>query len=805
MGRKIKTKYRFPFASYPAVRILLLLAAGIILSAISEVKLPILTTLLMALLCVWLLSEIYLRKYSVTISSRVSTLLYLVILMAFGMIFEAVHRSGRVKKLTGSEIINLYAWEELRVTGSIQEMGQNQSGRTIMVLEAEKTELPNGKIWPGIYRVRIYSDIIVPAMNGNRLEATIKMYGFPERRNPHEFDYGEWLINRGITAHGELVESHKIFQKDRLGWASIRERVQKNIENLFTGRRVPLAKALFLGYKEELDPELKSRFARSGLSHIMAVSGLHVGFIVAPFWIIIPWFWGSKHGKIIGLILLTLLLTGYAGLTGFSASVCRASLMAWLLTYAKLFHKMRNSINLTATAAIILLLINPLQIRDIGFQLSFSAVFIILMIMPEIQRWIPEKMRYGKAGPIITIVLISVVVQLGLFPILVHNFGEFSIIGPLSNALVIPILSLVVPAGLMMSISGISDTGLFGILIIPIEYLLGWIEWVANTIGKQGFSFIEAEIGSMMIFPLWIVLTLLIAASRVPEMRWKILILLLVSANMMAADMLRKNSEHVAMELTFLDVGQADATHIVTPGGKHILVDAGRWSPFSNSGEKILIPYFEEMGIEKLDAIILTHPHSDHIGGVQTLINSLDIGAIYQSDFSYNSELYQNYMKEAESKGIPIYTPTAGDLIDVDPSIRIFVTGPEKGSKKPSNANNRSIAFKLVYGKESVLFTGDAEREQENQLARRYGDFLESSIYQAGHHGSNTSSSHELLRYVNPQYSVVSLAFENPFRHPGKESVVRLNDNSRDVSYTSLEGAVQFKVDGSTVQKTGWK
>jgi competence protein ComEC len=804
MGRN-KTSYRFPFASYPAVRIALLLSSGIAVSARFDIGLSTAVFLWLSLFSFWLLSEKIIIKVSVELSARLAILSYLLLVFATGFSLQSISNISGKRAIETERVLSLFTGEDIVVRGKILELNKNSSGREILLLEAMDTEFINGQLWHHKYQIRGYADKETKGSIQGEAEIQIRLYSFPEIRNPHEFDYGSWLRGRQIAAHGEVVSFNMISEPGNKGWSSIRKRVQQNIEEQFREEYAPMAKALFLGFKEELDPELKKRFSRSGLSHIMAVSGLHVGFVVAPFWILIPFLWGNKSGKIFGIVILTVMLSGYAGLTGFSASVCRASLMAWLLTYARLFHKLSNSINLTAVAAIVLLLIEPGQLFELGFQLSFSAVFIILLVMPVVQRLIPAGYRHGKAGPLISIVIISIIVQLGLFPLLVNTFGEFSIAGPVANALVLPVLSITVPAGLVISISGVFVSGILIYPVWVVEYLLGWIEWVANTIGYMELSYIESTLQSGVLFIIWICAILLISSCRIPELRWKLMILLLLCCNLFLIDLIQKVPRYKHLEITFMDVGQADAAHIITPGGKHILVDAGRWSPFSNSGDRVLLPYFRNAGIEKLDAVILTHPHSDHIGGISTLIDSLEIGRIYQSDYQYDSALYRTYMMKAEKKKIPILTPLAGTVIDMDPSIRIFTVGPEKKSVKSSNANNHSLAIKLVYGRQSILFTGDAEKEQESQLLKRYGDFLDSDIYQAGHHGSNTSSGMPILEQITPEHTVVSLAFHNPFRHPGTDTIHRLHKSGGEISFTSMEGAIRFRTDGLSSEKVHWK
>ncbi|MCC5941322.1 MAG: DNA internalization-related competence protein ComEC/Rec2 [Balneolaceae bacterium] len=803
-----KNAYQFPFAAYPALRLMFLMGIGICAGHFFfEDSLPLLTVSTISIFLLWIIAEFLLRKVRPVLYSSLSITFYIlfVILSSAGLyIFTASKDAPDYKAL---ETVSLYEWEEIIVEGTIRNSGKSSSGRNVYELDVRKTTFDDTYSWHRQYRLRLYDDNEYDDAITQRDTGTfrVRLYAFPDRRNPHEFDYGRWLLDRGIVGHGEVQRVLEISSSTHFGWETWRAKVRGNVHDIFNEEQAVIARALLLGDKQEITADTRQQFSRAGLSHIMAVSGLHVGFIVAPFWLLIPWLWGSRSGKWSGLLILTVILIIYAGLTGFSPSVSRASLMAWLLTYGKLFHKVRNSINITAVAAIIILLIEPRQLFDVGFQLSFAAVFIILLVMPEVQRLVPGKWRYGFTGGLITIVLVSIVVQLGLFPILVHYFGEFAIVGPIANALVVPILSFTVPTGLLLVLLSPLSPLFFQAGAYPVTLLLQWIEHVAFMLGSQSFSYLAIGTSPATLFLVWFFAVLLVASLRIPTVRWIMVILLLLSLNFLMAELIINKPLQKTMQVTFLDVGQGDAIHIQTPNDKHILVDAGRWSPMSNSGERILLPYFNYLGVDHLDAVILSHPHADHIGGMPDLIENLSIGKIYQADYPYSSELYKRYMNLAEQFQIPVFYATSGSMIDIDPELRFFVMGPDKDSPRDRNPNNHSVAFKLVHGKNHFLFTGDAEVNQERQLARKYGNFLKSDLYKAGHHASNTSSNSFFMQYVEPEITVASLAFRNVFGHPGSQAVERIHQFSNRQKYTSLSGGIIFTSDGETIKKMDWK
>lgn len=801
--------YSFPFASIPAFRITLMMILGIVLSDGSYLSLLNAGIILLICFIIWIISETIVRKKNPLAGSFLANFSYMLLIMFSLVFYSEIRKCIDELVIRPGEKINLFEWDDVLIEGVTESAGLSSSGRHVYVVRVNNTVFEDRFEWRTPYRIRLYGNHAhedQPSLrSGDRFKSTIRIYSFPEHRNPHEFDYSGWLHSRNIAAHGELSEILKVEEKSMFGWPVIRDFVHASADQLFQRKNAAMAKALLLGHKSELTQDIRQQFSRSGLSHVMAVSGLHVGFIVAPFWVFIPVLWGSASGRWAGLLILTILLIGYAGITGFSPSVSRASLMAWFLTYGKLFHKIRNSINLTAFAAMIVLLFQPKQLFDVGFQLSFSAVFIILLLMPEAQRCIPQRYRHSATGNFMSLIIVSIIVQLGLLPILVYYFGEFSVIGPIANALVVPVLTLTIPVGLLLVLISPVSFSLLSKAAPLIELPLNWIEWVAVSFGSQQFSYVQIDGFTWTIFLVWLFMILFFASLKIEALRWKLLTCLLLSLNVTILLNNLNRAKYLDMEITFLDVGQADAIHIRTPNRKNILIDAGRWSPMSNSGESVLIPYFEHSNIESLDAVILSHPHADHIGGMPALMETMEINRIYQSNFEYDSALYKTMMEYSAKYNIEVKYPVSGEIITVDPDILILVLGPEPGRPIDRNPNNHSVVVKIIYGETEFLFTGDAEAAQERQLAGRYGDLLKTDLYKAGHHGSNTSSTATFMQYVQPEYTVASLAFRNQFRHPGREAVNRVHQYSNIQKYTSLSGAIRFTSNGTEIKKINWR
>lgn len=249
------------------------------------------------------------------------------------------------------------------------------------------------------------------------------------------------------------------------------------------------------------------------------------------------------------------------------------------------------------------------------------------------------------------------------------------------------------------------------------------------------------------------------------------------------------------LEVRYIDVGQGDSTLVLLPDGKNMLIDAG-----TNSGAKSLVKELKNSGIEKIDYLIATHPHEDHIGGMDNVINEFEIGKIYMpkvdSSQTPTTKTYEDVLDAVSDKGLKISRGKGGDRIIKGENLDIMFVAPN--SSKYSDLNSYSIAVKVVYGKNSFLFMGDAEQDSEKEIIDS-GYNIEANVLKCGHHGSNTATSKDFVEKVSPKYAVISCGKKNSYGHPHEETLDTLNEFGVKIYRTDTDGTVTVKSDGSKI------
>jgi competence protein ComEC len=772
----------FPFARYPAVRVCLCLIVGIV------AELPVTVEWMLATLVVQALAEWGLH-HTFTSPRYIFAIVHSIWMVVLAGSFVA--DAGRPEPFPSSPL-DPFVGDTILVEGRIRTSNLTSSGRFAMVLD-----LPTGEA----LRLSADSLDLRRFRTGVTVAASIRLNPFPQRRNPNDFDYGAWLRNQGISHVGSLASVPRILSDTK------RHLLADRIRANFSPANQELALAILLGQKNELDPAQRLSFSRSGLSHLMAVSGMHVGFLLAPLWFLIPYVWIRPRGREAAFALIVVVMIGYAALTGFTASVNRAGLMAILFAYARLFGRLSDGINILAGVAAILLLITPAYLLDVGFQLSFTAVASLMLLMPVTQRAMPYSWRERWYGKLIQFMSVSIVVQTALYPILAWYFKEFAWMGPIANLTGVPLTQFLF---------------LWGFAAVPFSAI--WPDWgwifnvpadLAATVLALTATWMEDVPGawtsvpkpSGWLFVVWLCVAALIASWSHKRRRWLWLIVLIslwpLNSSLFFLETLSTRSPLFFLDVLVYDVGQGDAVLIQTPSGKTVLYDTGMFSPGRNSGKDVILPDLEARRISHIDLIILSHPHADHTGGMQSLIDGIPIRRIVHADFPSKSAFELGWRMKAREKGIPVVAGRRGMEVSPDPAVKMIILHPDS-IMHGSDPNPYSVVVKMLYGTTSFLFTGDADMETESILVARYDSLLRSDVLKAGHHGSKTSSGITFVEAVDPSHIAVSLGLRNRYKHPHAEAVRRMRHSDAEIRFTSRNRALHYTSDGTHITLIDW-
>ncbi len=636
-------------------------------------------------------------------------------------------------------------------------------------------------------------------------------------RNPGEFSYRDYLALNNIFATIHVYGYSKVSVSEQRETNWFFEKIIFPSKNFITrtilvamkGDEANFLIGLLLGDRTDISAEIKSAFINTGTIHVLAVSGSHVALVV----VIIYAFFGvlrlPRSPKIIATIFAIIY---YMYLTNATPSVVRASLMAIVVLLGKLVQEKSSVYNNLGISAVIIFLVEPKQLFDVGFQLSFSAVFSMTYFYPKLEfliKNIPQSLaRYTWIEKVMQLFALTLAAQIGTIPFTAYYFGKVSLISFVANLIVVPLVEVNIIIGMSGALLGILSMWIAS-CFSEVNQLFAWFAlWFVKLANQVPLATIStAAFGLKETFFYSTVVGMVFNLRNKIFVRRTILVVFAVSDIFLLASLVEQRLH--PLRVTFFDVGQGDAALIQFPTGETMLVDGGPKTLTYDAGEKIVLPFLRRNEINNLDVVLVTHPHADHLGGVPAIMRSLPVKKIIIPNQRAQSLLYTEF--ENQKRHTTTTIAMAGNIISEIPNARLYLLHPttafldSDSSDGYTELNNVSVVFKLQYGATSFLFVGDAETPVEEQLDVVYGDFLRSDVLKAGHHGSITSSSEEFVHLVHPMNVVVSVAKFNKFRHPSKVVLERYNNIGAHIYRTDADGAIIFESDGKSVQRVNWK
>lgn len=685
-------------------------------------------------------------------------------------------------------LASAYGSVEVALEGTVvADPDTTRAGLLRFRLKAERLRFPLDTFVTGYVQVRLAarpSGAWPQLAAGDRLALEGLLEVPPSGRNPGGFDLRAHLARQRVHAvlfvrhAGDLVQlgSHRSPPEALL------QGVRRWIRGAFCAHVPESARgillAIWLGDRRELDEELEEAFARAGTLHLLAVSGMNVALLAWLVYLVVGAYTGRRPERrplraalVIGAVLL------YAAVTGAQPSIVRAAIMTAVVLLAECLERPWTGLNTLGVAALLSLWWRPTDLWDPSWQLSFSAMLGLVHLTPLLQTWTRRDRWAVWARPLGDMVWTSLAAQLTTAPVLVAHFGQLSWVGPVSNLVAIPATWIAFGAG----------AGVIAGAALPWSEPAHW----AGALSAWGVAALEHSsrwaaswpFASSFYHPengfLWAAIALAVLAvlmAHRSRWAWRLLCAAGLAYAVGRATVLIRGPE---LQVAFLDVGQGDATVVRTPGGRTLVFDAGPKTDTWDAGRRVLLPVLRRWNVRGLDVLLLSHAHVDHTGGRAALEAALPVRRLLGP--------------EARSFW------GAGDTLHVEPGLRLYLLHPAPEDSLLAE-NDRSFVLLLQYGRTRFLWAGDLEREGENRLLERWGNFLRVDVVKAPHHGGQSSSQTAFIRATRPSWVVISAGRRNPFGHPHPEVLARWRAAGARIWRTDAQGAALFASDGRRVR-----
>lgn len=621
--------------------------------------------------------------------------------------------------------------------------------------------------------------------------------------NPGERSEQAALRRRGLAGVVRTEPGDEMTILRPGGWsvrgsiASVRRRAVESALRVLPAPYGGLLLSLLLGIDTYLTPELYQQFARAGLVHLLVVSGAQVAIVAGAC------AWAARSVRLpaaLAALIPGLGVAVFAAMVGWAPSVGRAVVMTLVALIALLLGRQTDRAATLATAALILLAFDPHVLFDIGFHLSFAATWGLLFVTPALQR------QLAPLGPKPAAVLsVTLGAQMAVAPLLATHFQSVPVAGLLANILVLPLIAVITPVGFALTPVVVAVPAVGEPLLKLLQPGLQAILWIGARFGALSWATIPTPpvppAAAAAFFALLGAGVSLASGSWRPGRRgramWAGAGVLVVAIWYMAAT--RPPS---ALTVTVLDVGQGDSILIQSPSGRTMLIDGGGEIGADRSGWDVgrmrVVPALRRAGVRRLDVVMLTHPHNDHVGGLRAIVENFPVGLVLDPGVPFPSPSYLRFLRLVEDQRILYRVAREGGSVDLGAGVRLTILYPPEPIPQiggnPVHAG--SVVARLVYGRATALLAGDIEAPAERYLLD-HGAPLGAQVLKVAHHGSHTSTTPEFLDEVRPQIAVISVGMDNAFGHPHQPTLDTLTAAGVAIFRTDLDGAVKLTSDGA--------
>lgn len=771
---------------------------GIIWGLYLDISIVLLYTILFLIIKIISFTRIY--KYIKLIIKQTTIIIIIVTSLISNLIL--INQNKKYEKL-------FHQVKDVKIIGKVIDNGIKKQYTNRYIIKIEK--LNNKLKYKSTYVYLEYKGIL---KYGDLIYIKGKFQEPDVARNFKGFNYKDYLKTLKIygTVKGETIQIinkqqnniilttlNNIFLKIKNG---IETNLDKNTSSILLG--------VLLGYTDDIDEEIKENFSESNISHILAVSGMHISYIVIGISFVLGKILGKRFNRIITIALLII----YMSLTGFSPSVVRASIMSIIFLISKILYRKNDIWTSISLSLLILLIFNPFLIKSMSVQFTYIATIGIIILQRNILHFFKNikirdstfRLRRRKItngsianilNPIFEILAVSFSAQIAILPISIMSFNTFNIIFFITNFFISFIIPPIIILGIIVIIFIILGVKPIYFIIFILKIFINILIEISKIGSKLPFSNITITTPST-----WNVLiyyVLIIIANYLYsiwhknklttfEQRVKNLVYLIKYT-------IRRNQKKILkisiifliifalskflnkdLEIYFIDVGQGDSTLAITPNNKKILIDGGGSESY-NVGKNILIPYLLDRKIKKIDYIIISHFDSDHVDGLLTIMKEIEVKCVIIGKQFESCNNYEEFIKIVKDKNTKVHVVEEGQRIKIENNLYFDILWPSSNDVISANSiNNNSLVCKLLYQKFSILFTGDIEEIAEKAILEKYKgtNVLQSTILKVAHHGSKSSSKEEFLNAIKPKIALIGVGEKNTFGHPNAEVLERI-------------------------------
>jgi competence protein ComEC len=775
---------------------------------------------------------ILVRKKRLGYKSGYTLVISLISLYLIGIMYCIIH-AGEALSLRLDERIS---GQNILIQGRVSNIPVNDGKVSRFEFDVDSYRLPataagwQSADFPRRIRLSWHSGEPVDAGERWQLEVRLKPpHGF---MNPGGFDYEAWLFQHGIHATGYVRQSaqNRLQQEAPLSVNRLRQAIARYIDHIASdtaatdSKSFALVKALAIGDKSSISVQQWHVLTGTGTSHLMAISGLHIGLASLFAYVLIRWCipvhimkrCPAQHVALAGGMLAAFC---YALIAGLSIPTQRAVIMLSVLCAMLLIRRNHRPVDALGFALIAVLIADPLSVLSAGFWFSFSAVAVIFISLrsddlPEAQE--AASGEYSFRWRVLSILKhwlrLQLLISLFLLPLSLFMFQQVSLISPVANLLLIPYVSfLVVPLVLAAIIFSFPAPYISHLLFDLAAWLLDLIWpllvflselpyslWVKGDIGI--FELLAASAGMLLVFysnklPVYFAVSSG-STSHHSKTHGRERLLIGFTGCLLFIPLLITHDEPVSsgdFRLTVLDVGQGSAAVIRTLNHVAVFDSGAKFSERLDVGSSVVLPYLRSQGINQLDRLIISHGDADHIGGAQAILNEFPDALLMGQDIGK----IQAERKQVCSAGLH-WQWDGVDFVFLSP------TSSDAMVSQGNTRNNHSCVLRVASGSGSVLFTGDIEKATETTLLENHEKKLASDILIVPHHGSNTSSSSAFLSAVNPEISIISVGYRNRYRLPNRQVIERYRTMDMRFLQTDQTGAITIKLEqgfGFSIEK----